>query len=133
MWAYRPAAPAAQVWGECMAMLAEAGDETLPAVAELATGVTRAATPDGGDSAAADERRRWSLMQGVGSRRLHLVSVGMLTHRAASSILFRMSLRFRECYAHLVSGVSAARFAPLGVHLPVTCLGTQMPPRKTRK
>ncbi len=59
-------------------MLAEAGDETLPAVAELATGVTRGPAPDGDASAAADERRRWSLMQGVGSRRLHLVSVGTL-------------------------------------------------------
>jgi hypothetical protein len=59
-----------------MTMLAEAGDETLPAVAELAAGVTRTPAPDG-DGAAADggggERRRWPLMEGVGSRRLHLV------------------------------------------------------------
>ena len=66
----------AQVWVDCMTMLAEAGEETLPAVADLAAGVTRSPAPDG-DGASADggsgERRRWSLMQGVGSRRLHLV------------------------------------------------------------
>ena len=68
----------AQVWGECMAMLADAGEETLPAVAELAAGVTRAPAPDSDPAAAADERRRWSLMQGVGARRLHLVTVKTL-------------------------------------------------------
>lgn len=52
-----------------MTMLAEACQETLPALAELAAGVTRpeGSEPDG------HERRRWSLMEGVGSRRLHLV------------------------------------------------------------
>ena len=53
-----------QVWDECMAMLAEACAETLPAMEELAAGVTRQADAEG---------RRWSLMEGVGARRLHLV------------------------------------------------------------
>ena len=52
-----------------MVMLAEACQETLPALAELAAGVTR---PEGAE-ADGWERRRWSLMEGVGARRLHLV------------------------------------------------------------
>lgn len=47
-----------------MAMLAEACAETLPAMEELAAGVTRQGDAEG---------RRWSLMEGVGARRLHLV------------------------------------------------------------
>ena len=65
-----------------MIMLSEACEETLPAVAELAAGVTRSPAPDG-DGASADgsgERRRWSLMQGVGSRRLHLVRPRVEAH-----------------------------------------------------
>lgn len=74
-----------------MAMLAEAGEETLPAVAELAAGVTRAPAPDG-DAAAADERRRWSLMEGVGARRLHLVRTGgRLMSEASVGICIRGS------------------------------------------
>lgn len=72
-----------------MTMLAEACQETLPAVAELAAGVTR---PEGSE-ADGSERRRWSLMQGVGSRRLHLVRsrafrvVGLRSLRLVESLV----------------------------------------------
>lgn len=57
-------------------MLAEAGAETMPAVAELAAGVTRPEVEAGEAAAEGVEHKHWSLMEGVGARRLHLVRRG---------------------------------------------------------